>query len=86
VLEHHAVSVDVLERPLLTIPERVVRRDPLKPGRQHPSAAFLPFIVFGTVEDEQMVLGRRPADEVPALTGEFEMIGCRGCPSITRAP
>src|SRR5688500_9697020 len=74
VLQHDPIPVKILERPPMPIPIRIGRWDPAKSGRQHASAACLPLVLSGNVENQQMFFRGGLADLMPALRDEFEMV------------
>src|SRR5262245_31234246 len=74
VLKHDAIAVRVLKGPAGAIPVRIERGDGLVARRDHPVDGLLPLRSVGEVEDEQVVLGGRPAREVATLSRELEMV------------
>src|SRR5262245_35292951 len=74
VLKHDAIAVRVLKGPAGAIPVRIERGDGLVARRDHPVNGLLPLRSVGEVEDEQVVLGGRPAREVATLSRELEMV------------
>ena len=55
VLEHDAVSVDVLERPPVVVPIRIPRRHLAKARRDEPCTATLPVVALRDVERQKVI-------------------------------
>src|SRR5258707_12277237 len=74
VLQHDAVAVQVLEGPTLLVPVRIERRHGAKARRQHERAPLLTLSAVRQIEDQEVVLRRRPPGAVSLLRRELQMV------------
>src|SRR5215831_14484370 len=78
VLEHDAIPIEILERPPMHVPIRIIRRDTLETRCEHASTTGFPLVLVGKVKDQQVILRRGFTDLVSTLGREFQMVGLLG--------
>jgi hypothetical protein len=84
VLQEDAVSIRVFEGHALAVPIGIEGRHGTEPGGPQAAVNRVEAVALRQLKDKQIVLGRRPARDVPMCDGELQMIRrTGGWPSMT---